>query len=376
MMAKDKMKISLTKVALQVVLQRCQGAAGKNLIQPILNCALLEVQGAQLGVTTFDLEVGITSRCDIDEVICFGAVAVPIARLVAIVKSLPGNQVELQEVYNQQLRITAEDAEFFLKCEPASEFPPLDVPADLKPVIRTDCDIYQKLIDACRHAVSTDMTKYNLAGINFELKGQRLTACATDGHRLSLAGRELEAEATTGPDFSHVIAKKGLEEIKRLSPGPVEIYVYKNQIAFWQPAAVLVIRLLDADFPDYRRVIPTKHPGFISAARMDFGDCVARVAIVSNGRGVIIEGSGNQLTVSGGTDQGQGKDIVDAEIDGSPLRICVDSKYLMDGLHGLGEEIVIKYHDGKAPLVLLPLEQAVFDERLEVLMSKQLPSAD
>ncbi|WP_020675294.1 DNA polymerase III subunit beta [Geopsychrobacter electrodiphilus] len=372
---KEMLDVYILKVALQGLLQRVQGAAGRGTDMPLLRCVLLEVDGWKLRASATDLEIGITSSADIEESIYRGRVAVPLNTLLEIVKRMPSQLIHLQEIAGQQLQITAEDAEVKLKCEDAIDYPTVALRTVGDHALDITADVYQQLIKATKHAVCTDLVKYNLNCVNFKLQGQRLTACATDGHRLSLAGKDLDPESVaSNSSFDHMLSRKALAEIEKLNDGHTQIYIYDNQIAFVQATLTLIIRLLDGDFPDYRKIIPTDHPGIISITAADFLASIDRVRQVYSSKTSTLQlnASGNQLTLTAESETGHARDIVPVEMEGDNIQVGVSANYLTDAVTGLGEDIVIKYKTSFDALVILPQDYGTFDERLDIVMPKRL----
>lgn len=369
-MAKNMLDVVIVKVALEALLKRVQGAAEKSGTMDILRCVLLIIDGIQLQATATDLEIGITSRVDLESVETRGRITVPLSMLLNIVQRMPGPEIHLKETSGRQLIVTAGDAEITINCEDSDDYPVWADPAG-ECALAIDADVYQQLIKSCKHAICTDYTKYSLTGINFQLIGQRLTACATDGHRLSLAGKDIEVGSLLSVnDFNHLISKKAITEIEKLSPGPVQIYIYDNQVAFVQARTTLAIRLLDGEFPNYRQIIPNDHPGYVGLVAIDFLKSIDRVRQVVNikSKGIQVEASGNQITLTAKSETGHARDITSAEIDGAGFQGAVSASYLSDAVAGLGDEVIIKYNTGIEPIVLLPQDYGSLDERLEIIM--------
>ncbi|MCF6179097.1 MAG: hypothetical protein L3J63_06880, partial [Geopsychrobacter sp.] len=165
-----------------------------------------------------------------------------------------------------------------------------------------------------------------------------------------------------------------LGEIKRLNDGPVQVYVYDNNVAFVQAAVSLVVRLIDGEFPAYNKVIPTDNPGSIGFAGRDLLDSVDRVRQVaaSKSAGIKLEASGNEITLVAESKTGSARDIVVAEINGEALQIAVSAAFLSDAISSLGDDVCAKYKTDREPLILFPLDYGRFSERLEVVMPMRL----
>jgi len=372
---KNKMNISVTRLALQSLLERVKGATEKAGSMPVLRCVLLQVVGNQLHASATDLEVGIVSRIDLNsaDIDSAGSVLVPASTLLEVVKRLPGAHVTLVDKGNH-VQVISMDTDIKINTEDIDQFPGVVIGEPGQQLVTIDADIYHQAIIACEHAIASDVTKNNLNGIYFSLSGTRLTACATDGHRLALAGIDIEAENVNEQSYSHLISKKAVAEIKRLTDSRMQIYQDGNQVAFVQAATTLLVRLIDGQFPDYRRLIPSEQPGIITLAAKDLVSAVDRVrqVYIKKTSGITLEAQNHQLVVSSSSEAGYGRDTVPAELQGDQLTIGVSASYLTEAASAIGGDIVIKYGTGSGPLVILPQDYPFFDERLEVVMPMRI----
>src|SRR5512140_2054367 len=207
------MELKIGVQDLATALGRSQGIVEKKSTMPILSHVLLEARKAgQVIVSATDLDLAVSSEHSC-EVLKEGSLAVSARHLYEIVRALPEASVSLKRAQNNYLEVKSGSAEFKIVGLPAEDFPALPkfdkVPfADVEPAMLLE------MIERTFFAVSTDETRYNLNGVYFEPYESGLRLVATDGHRLSLAEKPLEANF--GLKRGVILPKKGINELKKL----------------------------------------------------------------------------------------------------------------------------------------------------------------
>ncbi|MFL5361046.1 MAG: DNA polymerase III subunit beta, partial [Myxococcales bacterium] len=206
-----ELKIGVQELAR--ALARAQGIVEKKSTMPMLSHVLLEAsKGDDLHVSATDLDVSVTSghKC---EVLKEGKVAVPAKHLFEIVKTLPEKDVVLKRAQNNWLELRSGPAEFRIVGLAAEDFPALPRFEKVQ-FVDLEARSLLEMIELTSFAASSDETRYNLNGVFFEPVPGGLRTVATDGHRLSLAERQL------GGDYhlkkGVILPRKGLAEMKKL----------------------------------------------------------------------------------------------------------------------------------------------------------------
>src|SRR5262249_30148748 len=136
-------------------------------------------------------------------------------------------------------------------------------------------------------AISTDETRFVLNGIFFSLKDHKITMVATDGRRLALADEEVDIAAESEGEF--IVPTKAINELNRLvtPSGQVEVKFAENQAAFdlqdEKGSSVLVIsKLIEGNYPNYRQVIPAETKERIALAREELLHALRRAEIMTS----------------------------------------------------------------------------------------------
>jgi DNA polymerase-3 subunit beta len=356
------MELKIGVQDLAKALGRSQGIVEKKSTMPILSHVLLEARKAgQLVVSATDLDLAVSSEHGC-EVLKEGSLAVSARHLYEIVRALPEASVSLKRAQNNYLEVRSGSAEFRIVGLPAEDFPALPH-FDKVPFADVDAAVLLEMIERTFFAVSTDETRYNLNGVFFEPGPAALRLVATDGHRLSLA--EKPVEATFGLKRGVILPKKGLAELKKLLSEVAEsgeekpeakLGFLENSAIFRRPGVVLVMRLIEGLFPDYKQVIPKAGEKLVRLSRNRFTDTLRRISLLSSDKAhaVKLDLSPGQLRVlSQNPDLGEAKEDVPVDYQGEPLKIGFNARYLTEVLAVLqSADVVLELADDLSPGVL------------------------
>ena len=135
----------------------------------------------------------------------------------------------------------------------------------------------------------------------------------------------------------------------------------------------MIMRLVDGEFPDYNRVIPTSNERAIIVNKDNFTHSVRRMAILSSEKfkGIMLEISASSIKISSSNPElGDAMEEIDVDYDGDPLAVRFNARYLLDVLAvAETERIVMKFKDELAPSIIVPENNESF---LAVIMPMRL----
>jgi len=367
------MELSINTEVLSKLLQRVSGIKGK--MVPILSHVLLEARKeGTFVVSASDLEVGmrVTTNEGI-EIAVPGGIAVRADQFREIVKHIPGEEVRLEVLDGLRLEITSGDFVSRIAGRDREEFPQIDGKEKGMKSFSLHAEDLKAFINSCAHSMmSGDETKYHLCGIHLQCEKAQgnLTAVATDGHRLSLASRAFDDL----PALVVTVPRKGVEELLKLdSYDMVGFHVGKNSMEVIQRGTFISIRLVEGDFPAYRKGIPSAYSDYCTVNRSNLIEAVNRVRLFSSRNSIVLEIGAVTISLRASKELDEGSDCVVCETKGCPLTIKMDARYFLDALSSFDcAEILLKYGDGFSPLVMLPADFGQWDERLAVLAAQRL----
>src|SRR5438128_3051441 len=248
------MKFSVTKENLLEGLQQVQNVVSTRTTLPILSNVLLQANGSEVHLTTTDLDVGVRGSCEA-QVEKVGATKLPARRLFNIVRELPSSEIQIDVDGKNAASIRSGQSFFKILGLPEEEFQQLPKYEYAQVVTIRQKDLRDGL-RRTSYAISTDETRYVLNGILFSFKDNKLTLVATDGRRLAMAEIELEFPRSHETDL--IIPTKAVTELQRLltDDGEVKLSMSNGQIAFDLNTTLLVSKLIEGNYPNYRQVIP------------------------------------------------------------------------------------------------------------------------
>jgi DNA polymerase III subunit beta len=213
----------------------------------------------------------------------------------------------------------------------------------------TDSITLKNLIDNTSYACSTDDARPIFMGTLMEVNESTLTMVATDTHRLAL--KKVILEQAIEQPIKAIVPSRLLTEISRLMPTDmpqvVEITAIRNNIAFKFANVYIKTRLIEGEFPNYRRVIPSEFSCNMIVERSEFTGSVERASIIAKDSqydviNFIFEDNQIKLT-SQHPDYGTVEDYVTCNMEGEQLNISFNGKFILDILkHCKSDEIILK----------------------------------
>ncbi|MBD9542917.1 DNA polymerase III subunit beta [Ensifer sp. ENS04] len=326
-------------------LARVLGAVGKvvesrNTI-PILGNVLLSAVPGQLQVTGTDLDITATASVEAD-VSEPGRVCVDVKLLADITKKAGADDITIG-TDGEKLIVKSGRSRFSLATLPAEDFP---TASEAKYDTEFDVDL-AALFAPVQFAISTEEVRFYLNGIFFKGEGSKLTAVATDGHRLSR--HAVDGDHT----FNGIIVPR--KTVGVLPRGLVTVAVSENRIRVAAGDFVMVSKLIDGTFPDYDRVIPKANDKKILFGSDDMRQAASRVSVVSSERGRAVKMSfadGEAKLAVSNPDSGSATDEIIVTYDGDPIEIGFNANYLTElvGIFPAGD-IQLALADSGSPAV-------------------------
>jgi DNA polymerase-3 subunit beta len=372
------MRFAIEKEIFIKGLSRIQGIVEKKNTIPILANVLIEAVDGEIQLTATDLEVGMKASYPAT-VSSPGKITVSAKKLYEIIKELPEQEIDFNAKENCWIEIRCGKAYFNIVGLSADEFPYF--PHFTKEqFVSVDGTLLKEMIDKTFFSISTDESKYNLNGIYFrpvEVDGQSLLRLvATDGHRLSLIQKPLDVSHIEQLAKGVIFPRKGIFELKKMAEennGELLIGFFDNNAVIQKNQTVVVMRLVDGEFPDYNRVIPQNNNLTAIIPRDTFLHALRRMSILSSekSKGVKIEIKENFLEMSSSNPEfGDAHEDIEIEYQGEEISVGFNARYLIDILNAQHEEkICLSLRDKLSPGLITPCEN---QEYLAVIMPMRL----
>ena len=364
------MKVVIPRETLQTGLGTVQSLVGAKSALPILSNILLRAEGDELTLIATDLEVGIecTVPCTVEEA---GTITVPARRLADVVSTFATGDITLDVQDGHLVELTNGLAQFHLLGQPADEFPKSPTFSDDKK-ITIDQPVLKDVLKKTSFAISTDMNRLALTGMLLDISENSIRFIATDGRRLSYAQLEGIDSPITG---SYIVPRKTIVELERLigEDAPIEIFPAETQVAFRFGKVLLISRVIDGHFPNYKQVIPDGYEASASMSTGAFQQATRRAAVMTSEKNNVIRltvAPKNMVVATTTPDVGDVHDEVDVTYDGKSVEIGFNPHFLLDILKVTDtDEVSFSFKDALSPGLIRMIGR---DDFLYVIMPIKL----
>jgi len=316
--------------------------------------------GHGLSLTGYNMETAITYEIEA-EVSDPGQCILPAKLFGDIIRRLPEGPVTVVVDDAFKVSIRAGYASFTISAESADDYPELPDVNEGR-AIRIPQNKLKELISGTLFAVSENQGRPIHTGVKFEVTDTSITTVAVDGFRL--ARRTFHPEESLGRQLSFVVPAAGLKEVEKIlvdTENNAAFTLGTKHILFQLGSATLVCRLLEGEFLDWRRVVPTGCPIKLVANVGDLASSVERVGLIVSEKyksPVRCVFSHNELLMRTSTTIGAAEDKCSIAGDGKELEIGFNVRYLADALRVIpSEEVTLELTNGLSPIVLTPVDE-------------------
>lgn len=351
------MKIITNKSLLLNSISIVQKAVPSKTTLPILEGILLEAKNGKLKLTGTDLEVGIETTLNVD-VIVPGKIVISSKILGEIVRKLPDADVELELRENNTVYIVCENSHFKINAMTADEFPDLPV-VNKENAIVISQNNFKEMIRQTIFAVSTDEIRPILTGVLFEVSGDRVSMVALDGFRMAVK----TCSVMNDTNFKVVIPGKSLGEIGKIlgdTEAAVNIYFSKNQILVQVDETIVISRLLEGEFINYRQILPNDYKIKIRVQTSQLIESCERAALFardSSNNMIKFEITEDVMSIKSNSQYGDVQEELKIKKEGEDIEIAFNAKYFMDVLKVIqADELTIEFTTNISPSILRPVE--------------------
>ena len=372
------MKLSLMQENLARGLQVVSRAVSTRNPLPVLSNVLLRTEDAGLKLTATNLEIGITAwvagRIDSE-----GALTVPARLLTDVVSGLPaGERVDLEMDTPTTLRIRSGRYQTHLRGIDADEFPVIPTPGE-RPTTRISQKLLRKALAEVVFAAASDEARPILTGVLTKFAGDMVTLAAADNYRIAVNSLPILDPVE---ESSLVVPARSYAELMRVltdSDDPVEIMLAsaKSQVLFHLEGIDLVSRLIDGQFPNYQQVIPTSHGTRAIVDRDELLKAVRLSALIASSAANVVklrvgDDGAQSVSIAAAADVGDAQTEVEAAVEGEPVQIAFNARYLQDALANVdAEQLALEFSGPLSPGVI----RRVGDENyVHVIMPVRTPS--
>ncbi len=330
-------------------------AQRKSATLPVLSSILIIAGDDGIKIRATNLETGIDLKLP-GERKSDGVVAIPAILLQQIANSFTEAGNITLEHSGDIVSITSGTNKSSIKTVPYDDFPSIPFPENPKNRIVLPGVLLKNLFTTIASCASTSTVRPELSSIYLSIEGGILTAVATDSFRLAEKKVPLSNKGTQGKFL--IPAKNALDIAQALPDEEIIISFDEHQCAFVSTTSMLVSRLTNAVYPDYRQIIPKESIVEAVVLRKDFENTLKRTTIFSDSfQKIRISFDPKKNTFSlfaRNADIGESSETLSAHISGSALDLSFNHRYLSAVLlltnaeslsllaSGIGRPLIIK----------------------------------
>ena len=338
-----------------------RGVSARSTIQ-LLGGILLETGESVVRLSATDMEISIqtSSPAEVSEE---GRVVIPARIFNDIVRSLPRGEISLtHDRAEGMVRLSSRENEYRIRAYAAEDFPKLPE-FDEAQAFKMSGEALVETVEKVSRSYSRDETRPVLTGILVSFEESRVRMVTTDSYRLSI--KETELATTFDGTREAIIPARAMQEVGRIFAGSdeeqVEVVLSENQALFRIGDVLFGTRLIEGNFPEYRRLLPTGFEREIPVNREDLMETLRRVNLFAQRQTppvpvnlAFTEGA-VEVAVRNG-EVGEAREKLPADYAGEEeFRISFNPGYLLDGVSAVdSEKVVFKLNESLKPGLVTP----------------------
>ena len=355
------MKFKIAKKEFLDVLSLCSRAISTTTPLPSLSGIKITVNNDSIVLISSDSNISIKSVINNNEnsaliVEEIGEIVLEARFLLEIVRKVDGDFVNVETIDGTLVKISGNNSEFKMSGREGSEYPQINFDTRSGKPFKLETALFNQIIDETAFACSDKETRPVLTGVNMSARDGKLYVNATDSFRLASKTIDLEDKDLA---FNITIPAKYLSEVCHAieKEKEVSLSIDPQKISFIFGNTIIDTRLLDDEFPDTKRLIPTSFTSKLTVSSGDFLRALDRTLFIkSDGKNIIrmkIDSEKIELTANNQSIVSFFEKIPVVSYEGEELEISCSGKYLLDAIKAVAaDEIVINFSGELRPMVV------------------------
>ena len=347
-------------------------------ILPVLSHLLFDCDEDGLSITGTDLEVELNVHVrDGVEVEQPGRATLPGRKLAEIWRSLQETSPVSVES-GDQVTVRAGRSRFQLATLPAEEYPSMETGEEGETKLSVAPGDLRRLVEQTSFAMAQQDVRYYLNGLLLEVTDSHIRSVATDGHRLAMC--TLPGGAAGSDRVQAIVPRKGVVELGRLltdAEEPVELSLGNNYLRAKHAGYTLTTKLVEGQFPDYIKVIPSAGERQLSGDRETLRQSFLRAAIIGSDQRRVaplvrlaVENDRLVVKANNAETQEEAEEEVSVDYQGDTFEIGFNVDYLQDVLGVVdSDDVRVSIADGGGSALI---EAGESEESVFVVMPMRL----
>ncbi len=354
------MKILVDRDSLLEGLQKISNIVPQKPTLPVLSNFLLKSTDGRLYISGTDMDISITTsiECNVAEE---GTITVNAKRLLEIIRELPPGDIEIK-VDKDSITVTFKSGHFSIMGIPSTDYPVLRDSIDGS-VVNISGKDFVEMVDKTSFSVSKDRTRLALTGVYWKVSKEEMLMVSTDGHRLSLFGRNMNIDIEGSTEV--IIPPKSLNQASQIISGGTDIekIVFgEGAILFDFGTTIIFSKLIEGPYPNFRQVIPFNNSKKVYISTEELFAAVRRVSVLSNSitHQIRISISPGNMELSTKNDDigGESIETLNVRYDGENMNAGYNAVFLNEILKKIEtEEVVLELETPTTACIIKPVGQ-------------------
>ena len=344
--------------------------SNKNTIASIEGVLIETVENRDIKLSTYDMKKGMVSLLEADSVEEGGSFIINAARLLQILRVMPGEDITLEVDEKFNAVIKSGKSEFSLFALRGSDFPNIPL-LNSEKGFEIASDVLKEMIGKVLHSVAEQDSRPVLCGAYFRLHDGIFDIVSCDSFTLSVCAKKCEIKdigAIESEEFDFIVPGHALNELMRILPDgeeKINVYITRKHAIFRMDEMTFFTRLIDEDYIDYSRIIPKEQTIFVTVDREKMLEGLERANLVAEEKGqgnsrsyVKIILDGEILTLTSTSVSGKVYDELECSHTGDNIEIGFNCRYLINSIRAAeGEKILITMKSARQSITIEPLEK-------------------
>jgi DNA polymerase-3 subunit beta len=225
--------------------------------------------------------------------------------------------------------------------------------------------------------------------VNVTFFDKEIFFAATDSFRLAEFGLKIKDEILNKSVYNSLIEKiqnciipaNTLIELNRvlqnLEDGEVNISIEDGQIFFKIERSLIISRLIDGKYPEYKHIMPDEYQTRVVADKDGLQKLIKISSVFGDAKNseivLKINSKQSKLIIEGkSVDVGENVSEIKLDITGPSLDIILSSKYLLDGINNITtSRVALLFNNDSSPIALKEINEKtgeVLDGYIYIIM--------
>ncbi len=356
------MKFSCLKETIYMAVTTAAKAASAKSTIAVLEGLLLELNGSDLTITGYNLEIGISTKIRVNG-IEDGKTVINARMISELIRKMPNGELSF-EINDNCAFIRQGETELMTMVMSAADYIPIPQPSDDEEGFTLSQKTLKSMIMQTKYACATTDTKPVLTGCLFEIEDGILNVVSVDGMRIAL-----RQEPINSGNIKFVVPPRTLDELIHLlsdeEDKQVTVIAERNQLSFMIGSYTMISRLLDGEFIDYKKHLAFNGEYTAEVKCRDIIDVLDRAMIFINEKNkapIRCDFNGDTLSISCSTTLGKINDKINISYNGNPFAIGFNARFMLEAFRATDSDSVkiILSSSATAPILIVPMEGKEF----------------